>query len=40
MKNVGSRPPNVGDGSKAFFIAHLTVRETLLEPAKSRVQGE
>jgi len=27
MKNVGSRSPNVGDGSKAFFIAHLTVRK-------------
>jgi len=27
MKNVGSRPPNVGDGGKAFFITHLTVRE-------------
>jgi hypothetical protein len=25
--NVVSRPPNVGDGRKAFFIAHLTARE-------------
>jgi len=27
MKNVGSRSPSVGDGSKAFFITHLTGRE-------------
>jgi len=27
MKNVGSRPPNAGDGSKAFLIADLTGRD-------------
>jgi len=30
MKNVGSRPPNVGDGSKAFFIAHFDPRTSKL----------